>query len=470
MKKALLSAACLAALLAGACSRKAAKAPWFSEKDLTRSASEWMKEEPVRLLHEYVRIDTTEEKGEEAGALFLKRLFDCDGIESEIVCPAPHRCNLLARLPGRKRAGALLLLNHIDVVEGYPQFWKEGGPFEGKIKRGYLYGRGAYDMKSLALAQALAMRDLKRAGVVPQSDILFLGEADEESRQRWGSGWLLANRPEWFEGVSEVLNEGGTNELILRDVRFWGLETVQAGYASGEFQSASETPLAELAKRWPHLVSTPVEPHPHVRLGFDMLANHLMPPMTDLLRHLDRVRRNPAELRELPDRYGSFLEARIFWSPPYAYPPGAREFRSYTIISVPPGMDPTAFLDPILKDAEGAGVTLVHSFSSGPTAASPYPTPFTELLKRVTEARYPGIPFGPVPTFAGYTTSMPFRQRGFPTYGYSSIPMNITDESRRHGLDERIFLRDYLNGVALYGEIVAEYAVRGAESSAPAAP
>jgi acetylornithine deacetylase/succinyl-diaminopimelate desuccinylase-like protein len=102
---------------------------------------------------------------------------------------------------------------------------------------------------------------------------------------------------------------------------------------------------------------------------------------------------------------------------------------------------------------------VVRSFSSGATDASPYPTAFTELLRRVTTAHYPGVPFGPVPTYGGFTTSMVFRHRGFPTYGYSTIPMNITDAVRRHSNNERIYLRDYLNGVALYRDVVEEFAL-----------
>jgi acetylornithine deacetylase/succinyl-diaminopimelate desuccinylase-like protein len=108
-----------------------------------------------------------------------------------MVCPAPRRCNLLARLPGKSREGAILLLNHIDVVGAVPSYWKESSPFEGRIKFGFLYGRGAYDMKSLGLTEALAMRNLKEHGIVPPSDILFLGEASEETKQEWGSRWLL---------------------------------------------------------------------------------------------------------------------------------------------------------------------------------------------------------------------------------------------------------------------------------------
>src|SRR5712691_11499014 len=63
------------------------------ERDQLRPASEWLKEEPVALLHKYVRIDTTESQGEEEGAEFLQRFLDCEGIETEVVCPAPRRCN-----------------------------------------------------------------------------------------------------------------------------------------------------------------------------------------------------------------------------------------------------------------------------------------------------------------------------------------------------------------------------------------
>jgi acetylornithine deacetylase/succinyl-diaminopimelate desuccinylase-like protein len=453
------SACLLLAVLS--CSRSEPARPKNSlEADETRPAQEWLKDERVRLLRDYVRIDTTTEgKGEKEGAEFLKEFFDCAGIENEIVCPKPGRCNLLARLPGRRRDGALLLLNHIDVAETVPGSWKEAEPFGGEIKRGYLYGRGAYDMKSIAIAQALAMRRLKERGIVPGSDILFLAEADEEVGQKWGSKWLLEHRPEWFSGVCYVLNEGGTNEMILRDVRYWGLETIQAGYAVAEFGSAEPAPLESLAARWKSLDGPAVAAHPHVVIGFGMLANHLGNPLTDPLRHLDRVARDRAELRSLPDRYGAFLEARIHWWGPFPAPEakGAGS-RILVTVFVPPGVDARQYLDPILKSLP-KGVRIVRQVVGDQAGASPYPTPFTDLIARVTEAYSPGIPFGPMPTVGGYTTSVIFRHRGFPTYGYSPIAMNITDSVRRHGIDERLFLRDYLRGCDLYADIVEEFAL-----------
>jgi hypothetical protein len=192
--------------------------------------------------------------------------------------------------------------------------------------------------------------------------------------------------------------------------------------------------------------------------GFDMLADHLPSPLTDPLRHLDRVRRNPEELAILPDRYGCFLEARINWSPLYRHPDRPDRPRRFVTVSTPPGVDPATYIRPILEDAKRNGLTLLTSVQSEVTEASPYPTPFTELLRRVTEARFPGVPFGPVPTFGGYTTSFLLRSRGVPTYGFAAIPMNVTDAARRHGNDERVFLRDYLNGVALYSDALEEFA------------
>lgn len=432
--------------------------------DLTRSPEEWLEMEPVRLLRDYIRIDTRQETGEEKGAEFLKEVFDCAGIEAQVVCPAPRRCSLLARLPGKRREGAVLLLNHIDVAPVNLPDWREFPPFEGGIKAGYLYGRGAYDMKSLAMAQAIAMRNLKRLGIVPETDILFLAEADEETGHRWGAPWLLEHRPDWFAGVGAVVNEGSTIEVVLRDPRFWGVETVQAGYATAEFEAPAREPLDRLAAKWSKLDAPTVEPHPHVRSGFDMLANHLPSPLTDPLRNLDRVTKNPAELAILPDRYGSFLEPRIFWHGPIANVGGLPGMIALVVISTPPEVDPTPFFEGVLGDAARLGVRTTLSFNGGTTTASPYPTAFTELLRQVTEAHFPRVPFGPLPTFSAYTTSVFFRRRGIPTYGYSSIPMNITDSVRRHGANERLYLRDYVNGVALMEDVLEAFALNGSQT------
>lgn len=463
MKRLAATAILLTLLATLATCRRSETSPAITQADVdiaNRPTNEWLREEPIQLLRDYVRIDTTLDRGEEEGARFLQHFFECENIETELICPSPKRCNLFARLPGRRREGALLLLNHIDVAPVSLEFWKTAPPFEGTIRRGYIYGRGTYDMKSIAIAQALAMADLKRRGVVPKSDVVFVGEADEEIGQEWGSRWLLDHRPDLFRGVAAVLNEGGVNEVIIREVRFFGLETLQAGYATATLEADSAEPLQALANRWRRLNSETVEPHPQVVESFNLLANHLVSPLTDPMRHLDRVRKNPAELAILPDRYGAFLEARAFWSGTYPFPPETKEHAQIVVvISTPPGIAPERYFEPLLADARKSGIAVVESLSAGSSPASPYPTPFTEMLRRVTVAHFPGVPFGPLPTAGSYTNSVRFRRAGFPTYGFSPIPMNIGDAAQRHGNAERVFLPDYLKGVEVYRDVVQEFAL-----------
>ncbi len=387
-----------------------------------------------------MRIDTTAARGEVEGAEFFRRLFECEEIETEVVCPAPGRCNVLARVPGRRRDGALLLLNHIDVVDAYAPYWKSAQPFEGKLEKGFLYGRGVYDMKSLGLAQALALVQLQRKGIVPETDILFLGEADEELGQKWGARWLLENRPDWFSGVAQVLNEGGTTEVILREPVFWGIETLQAGYALAEFETPDEPALKAFAAKHKKIPAPLFRASPSRRHG---IRHDRQSP--DAAAHGFRsgtwtaCAPTPRSSRSFPTATEAFSSRARTGLQVYRHPAHPERGRMYVAISVPPGVSPGAFLQPILQEARQNGFTVLTTMIGEVGAASPYPTPFTDLLKRVTEARYPGVPFGPIPTYGGYTTSTLLRQKGIPTYGFQPIVTNITDTARRHGNDERIY-------------------------------
>ncbi len=121
--------------------------------------------------------------------------------------------------------------------------------------------------------------------------------------------------------------------------------------------------------------------------------------------------------------------------------------------------DPEPFLRPILEDARQNGLDGSHHDDRRGRRREPVPDAVHGPPQAAsTEARYPGVPFGPIPTYGGYTTSILLREQGIPTYGFQPIAMNITDTARRHGNDERIFLRDYVNGVTLLSDVVEEYA------------
>ena len=112
----------------------------------------------------------------------------------------------------------------------HPAVWKEAPPFEGEIKHGFLYGRGVYDMKSLGLAQALAMAQPQAPRHRARDRHPLPGRGRRGDRTALGhrAGCSRTGRS-GSPGVAQVLNEGGTTEMVLRDVVFWGLETLQAG-------------------------------------------------------------------------------------------------------------------------------------------------------------------------------------------------------------------------------------------------
>jgi acetylornithine deacetylase/succinyl-diaminopimelate desuccinylase-like protein len=140
------------------------------------------------------------------------------------------RGNVFARLPGADPSpGALLIHGHLDVVPADPAEWSVH-PFSGEVRDGYVWGRGAVDMKGMvAMMLAVACR-LKRDGVVPPRDLIFAFLSDEEAGGVAGSRWLVRNRPDLFEGATEAISEvGGFSVTLGADRRAYLVETAEKG-------------------------------------------------------------------------------------------------------------------------------------------------------------------------------------------------------------------------------------------------
>ncbi len=132
-----------------------------------------MNHEAVELLSQYLQIDTTNPPGNEnKGVEFLAGILEKEGIEYKTYEAAPGRCSIKAVLPGTDEKGAVILLNHIDVVPAKAEEWSIN-PFSGELKDGFIYGRGALDMKSLGILELLAFLEVKRQGLTPCRDIIF---------------------------------------------------------------------------------------------------------------------------------------------------------------------------------------------------------------------------------------------------------------------------------------------------------
>ncbi|MFO7165259.1 MAG: M20/M25/M40 family metallo-hydrolase, partial [Mycolicibacterium hassiacum] len=173
-------------------------------------------DEVVDLVSRLIRFDTSNTgepettKGEAECAAWVAEQLEEAGYTTEYVeAGAPGRGNLFVRLPGADRSrGALMVHGHLDVVPAEPAEWSVH-PFSGAVEDGYVWGRGAVDMKNMVGMMIAVAREFKRTGTVPPRDIVFAFVSDEEAGGSYGCKWLVENRPDLFDGVTEAIGEVG---------------------------------------------------------------------------------------------------------------------------------------------------------------------------------------------------------------------------------------------------------------------
>jgi len=419
----------------------------------------------------YLRIDTSNPPGNEtSGARFLQQLLIKDGIDAKLIGSDPKRQSVYARLVSGSNEKALVLLHHIDVVPATASQWTKP-PFDGVRSNGYIWGRGALDIKSLGIAELMAFVDLKRRHVRLTRDVIYLAVADEELGGVNGCGAILAQHPELFANAGFVLNEGGYNETIVDHVTFWGIE-VQA-----------KVPL------W-------------LRITMKGSAGHAAAPPDDggtlgkLVRSLDAVSRIPTPYRLTPAVARAFHEAgkarpdergevlRAIGEPldvariERVLSPGYRALLHDTIaithvdggsaINVLP---PTASADVDIRllpdettDAMTAkvretlpkGGELQVLLSGQPVPESPSDTELFRVLSSSFKKAEAGSIVGAV-VGAGTSDSRYFRARGIVAYGIAPFKVNYYDADTVHANDERIRARFFAEGVRLMRTIVSRF-------------
>ncbi|BAL90619.1 putative M20/M25/M40-family peptidase [Actinoplanes missouriensis 431] len=193
-------------------------------------------DEVVGLCRDLLRIDTTNTGdprttvGERVAAEYVAERLDEVGVEIRLLESAPNRANLIARIPGADSSrGALLVHGHLDVVPADASEWSVP-PFAGEEKDGYLWGRGAVDMKDFDAMALAVVREWKRTGYVPPRDIVLCYTADEEAGMEYGSQWLVRNHADAFEGVTEAIGEvGGYSYTVNDDLRLYLVQTAEKG-------------------------------------------------------------------------------------------------------------------------------------------------------------------------------------------------------------------------------------------------
>src|SRR6201993_3652982 len=176
----------------------------------------------VDVVSRLIRCDTTNTgdlettKGEAECAQWVAAQLEEVGYQVEYLeSGAPGRGNVFARLEGADpNRGALMIHGHLDVVPAEAADWSVH-PFSGAVEDGYVWGRGAVDMKDMVGMTIAVARHFKRNGIVPPRDLVFAFVSDEEAGGKYGAHWLVDNRPDLFEGVTEAIGEVGGFSLTV---------------------------------------------------------------------------------------------------------------------------------------------------------------------------------------------------------------------------------------------------------------
>jgi acetylornithine deacetylase/succinyl-diaminopimelate desuccinylase-like protein len=189
---------------------------------------ERIKEEAVQILSDYIKVDTTNPPGKEmAGARYLQGLLEKEGFSATVLESQPDRGNLICAMKGLDDLPPLILLHHIDVVPAEAEKWKHP-PYSGLVIDGEVWGRGAQDCKSLGAIELMAFLLLKREGLKPKRDIIYMATADEETGGKWGVGWLFQTQPEMMK-ADYVINEGGGVGMVVGKRNVYTCQTAEKG-------------------------------------------------------------------------------------------------------------------------------------------------------------------------------------------------------------------------------------------------
>jgi acetylornithine deacetylase/succinyl-diaminopimelate desuccinylase-like protein len=422
--------------------------------------------EATDLLRDLIRIDTSNPPGRETpAAVFLRDYLEGAGISCELVARDPERANLIARIPGTGEGPSLLLMGHTDVVPADAADWAHP-PFGGHVDAaGYVWGRGAADMKNETATRALAMALLARSGFRPRGDVVFLAQADEEDGEHEvGLTWLRHQRPDLR--CDYALDEGGGYRLPLADGRtavtlnvgekasLWARVTAlgEAGHASKPTIGANAvlrlaTLIDRLGKHRPPTILLP-----ETRRMLELLVG---PFGEDADAAIERaVRLSPLFADDLPPLFHTTIApTRLEGSDALNVMPG----RATAICDcrLLPGSTRDD-LERELRLALGRDVPYELELAAEPVggSASPLDTPLHEICRRFVEEHEPGALL--LPTISTGFCDAHFVRESFGTVAYGFWPAFRTPPdvymNGVHNKDERIMADDLVLGTIFHVE------------------
>lgn len=422
----------------------------------------------------YLRIDTSNPPGNEgAGAKYLQQLLARNGIPAQLIGADPRRQSVYARLRSGTNEKALLLLSHIDVVPASANEWTKP-PFAGVIEQGYIWGRGALDIKSLGIAEAMAIIELKRTNAPLARDVVFLATADEEAGGLHGAKELLETRRDLFDNVGYVLNEGGYNETVVDRVVFWGIEVQQKVplwlriHAKGVGGHAAAPPddggsVAKLVRALDGIekIETPYRVTPDVARYFHEAGAARKDERGEVLRNIEHEIGGERLTRVLSPGYRSLLRDTIALTH-VAAGTSTNSIPATAVADVDVRLLPDETHEAMVqrvRDAAAPNADVEVLLTSEPVAATSSDTDLFRLLAQKMKEDEPGSRVSAI-VGAGTTDSRYFRSRGIVAYGIAPFKVNYYDAGTVHGSDERIRTQFFAEGTRLVRGLVGAFCAR----------
>ncbi|MBI2069686.1 MAG: M20/M25/M40 family metallo-hydrolase [Elusimicrobia bacterium] len=428
-----------------------------------------------------IRLDTSNPPGNEIiAANYLKNHLDQAGIESRIYTSTGTRSSLIARLKSSGAKRPLVLMCHSDVVPADPKEWSTP-PFEAVEKGGYLYGRGAADIKSMCAVELAILLHLHREKIPLQRDVIFFAQADEEN----GGGdrhieWLLKNHWDAFGNAEFAVNEGGETAWNGRRVTEVRVQAAEKEYLDIKFEARGESGHSSIPREGNPVVSVA---RAVARLGdykaparlLDIVRQFLsrqaeLTQDRDLRKIIEAVlKAKPGpELDEAADRlavlkpdFAAMLRDTLVPTilqagyKPNVVPASAQAVLNARLL---PGRSVEAFIQELVPALEDPVIEINYEASKS-REAGPMPTD-TELYRSAQSAAKKVLPGAAVmPFMSAWTTdSQDLRARGVIVYGIDP-PLSADDAERVHGKDERI----NLEALDLYAKYLLEIVLQVAK-------
>ncbi len=436
-------------------------------------------DDAVKHLQALLRIDTTNPPGDETPAAeYLADLFVKAGLEPVLVGAEPRRKNVIVRLKGDGSLPPLLLNAHLDVVPVELSRWTHP-PFGGEIHDGYLWGRGAIDMKHMAVMSALTVLRLKAEGIKLARDVIFVGVADEEAGCDLGSKWLVDNHADLVR-AEFALGEAGAFTVRLNGAVLYPVAVAERGTVWMKMKMEGPPGHGSLPRtdnvvgrlgRAVHRLATTRLPHHRtavVERYFRAIAATQKAPNSWFLRNMFIRRIADLVLGKMPD---AGIKAATWAALSNTVVPTI--LRAGQKTNVVPGMAeaeldgrtlPTqtaADLVAEIKKVVEDDVEIEILRDMPPVEADP-DTPLARLLMDALRRAHPGSV--PVPyLMPGFTDAKNWSRLGTQSYGF--MPVQFPDDGVRfgdlfHGHNERIPVEGLKWGTEVLFQVVRDFAGR----------